>query len=149
VWTWGWNAMGQSDPLNLSYPVMASPRQIWLAPPLAIAAGGYHNVILGGDGKLYTWGWNALGQLGNGTTNAAIMVEVSAIPDAVSIAAGGGHSMATDSSGRTWAWGWNAMGQLGDGTTTDRPSPTLVTGIDGAQALSGGWYHSMGAVAGG
>jgi alpha-tubulin suppressor-like RCC1 family protein len=57
--------------------------------------------------------------------------------------------MATDSSGRTWAWGWNAMGQLGDGTTTDRAGPTLVEGLAGAQALSGGWYHSMGAVAAG
>ena len=149
VWTWGWNEMGQSDPLNATVPVMPSPRQIWLSPPIAIAAGGYHNVILGGDGKLYTWGWNAIGQLGNGTTTPAVMVEVSSIPDAISISAGGGHTMAIDTSGRTWAWGWNAMGQLGDGTTTDRPSPALVRGVDGAQALSGGWYHSMGAVTGG
>jgi uncharacterized delta-60 repeat protein len=149
VWSWGWNAMGQSDPVNAGVPVMPSPRQIWLLPPIAIAAGGYHNVMIGGDGKLYTWGWNAFGQLGNGTTNPAVMVEVSAIPDAVAISAGGGHTLATDSTGRTWAWGWNAMGQVGDGTTTTRPSPTLVQGVGGAQALSGGWYHSMGAVTSG
>lgn len=38
------------------------------------------------------------------------------------------------------------MGQLGDGTTADRASPTPVHGVAGAQALAGGWYHSMGAV---
>jgi uncharacterized delta-60 repeat protein len=149
VWSWGWNAMGQSDPLNASTPIMPSPRLIWLSPPIAIAAGGYHNVMIGGDGKLYTWGWNAVGQLGNGTTTPAVMVEVTAIPDPVAISAGGGHTMATDTSGRVWAWGWNAMGQLGDGTTTDRASPTLVQGVAGAQALSGGWYHSMVAVSAG
>jgi alpha-tubulin suppressor-like RCC1 family protein len=149
VWSWGWNGVGQSDPLNVRFPVMPSPRLIWLSPPIAIAAGGYHNVMIGADGKLYTWGWNALGQLGNGTTNPTVMVEVSAIPDPVAIGAGGAHSLATDSSGRTWAWGWNAMGQLGDGTTTDRYSPVLVPGAEGARAVSGGWYHSMEAVSGG
>ncbi|HUR24352.1 MAG TPA: hypothetical protein VMZ73_10815 [Acidimicrobiales bacterium] len=77
------------------------------------------------------------------------MVLVAAIAAPVSISAGGGHTMATDSSGRTWAWGWNATGQLGDATTTDRPNPTLVQGVAGVQALSGGWYHSMGAVSAG
>ena len=106
--------------------------------------------MIGGDGKLYTWGWNALGQLGNGTTNSRRLRRGhGASPDPVAISAGGGHSLATDSSGRAWAWGWNAMGQLGDGTTTTRPSPDVVQGVEGAQALSGGWYHSMGAVTGG
>lgn len=147
VWAWGWNAMGQSDPVDTRATTVASPRQLSAGRPIAIAAGGYHNVAIGADGALYTWGWNALGQLGIGSTNApGRIVRVAAIPAPVSISAGGGHTMATDSSGRTWAWGWNAMGQLGDGTTTDRSGPTLVEGIAGAQALSGGWYHSMGAV---
>lgn len=149
IWSWGWNAMGQADPMNASVPVMPSPRFIWPTLPIAIAAGGYHNMIINGDGGLYTWGWNALGQLGNGTTTPTVMAHVTAIPDPVSISAGGGHSLATDTSGRTWAWGWNGAGQLGDGTTTDRSSPVLVPGAEGAQALSGGWYHSMGAVASG
>ena len=146
VWSWGWNAMGQSDPMNPGVTVMPSPRPIWPARPIAIAAGGYHNVIIGPDGTLHTWGWNAFGQLGNGTTNPSVWVQVTAIPDAASIAAGGGHTMVTDLSGRTWAWGWNAFGQLGDGTTTDRSVPTLIPGADGAVAMSGGWYHSLGAI---
>ena len=149
VWAWGWNGMGQSDPINAQTPVVPSPRLIMLFRPVAIAAGGYHNVMIGGNGHLYTWGWNALGQLGNGTTNPAVVVDVTAVPDAIAIAAGGAHTMATDSSGRTWTWGWNAMGQLGDGTTTDRARPTLVKGVGGAHSMSGGWYHSMGAVAAG
>lgn len=150
VWGWGWNAMGQADPTTPGEAAVPSPRMVTSTRPIAIAAGGYHNVIIGADGGLYTWGWNAMGQLGIGTTGAvAKVVRVTAIPAPVRVSAGGGHTMATDASGRTWAWGWNAMGQLGDGTTTDRRAPTLVQGLDGAQALSGGWYHSMGAVPGG
>jgi uncharacterized delta-60 repeat protein len=150
VWAWGWNAMGQSDPDSVGLPHVPWPQLVLPGRPVAIAAGGYHNVVIGGDGALSTWGWNALGQLGNGTTNVVNgIVRVATITDPVRVAAGGGHTMAIDVSGRTWAWGWNAMGQLGDGTTTDRYSPVVVPGVDGALALSGGWYHSMGAVSGG
>jgi alpha-tubulin suppressor-like RCC1 family protein len=33
----------------------------------AVAADGAHTVALREDGALWAWGWNALGQLGNGT----------------------------------------------------------------------------------
>jgi alpha-tubulin suppressor-like RCC1 family protein len=149
LWAWGWNAMGQSNPVSVGMTVIQSPYLIMPNRPIAIAAGGYHNLAIGSDGALYTWGWNAMGQLGHGTRSVEMYRRVAAIPDPVRISAGGGHSMVTDTSGRTWAWGWNAMGQLGDGTTTDRSTPVLVPGIQGAVALSGGWYHSMGAVSGG
>jgi uncharacterized delta-60 repeat protein len=150
VWAWGWNAMGQSDPDSVALPTVPWPQLLVPGRPIALAAGGYHNVVIGGDGAVYTWGWNATGQLGNGSTNVVNgIVRVTAISDPVRVSAGGGHTMATDASGRTWAWGWNAMGQLGDGTTTDRHSPVVVPGVEGAVALSGGWYHSMGAVTNG
>jgi hypothetical protein len=31
-----------------------------------------HNVALKSDGTVWAWGWNAFGQLGNGTTNATL-----------------------------------------------------------------------------
>jgi uncharacterized delta-60 repeat protein len=149
VWAWGWNAMRQVWPLIADVAVVPTPRLVWRLRPVAIAAGGYHTVILADDGTLYTWGWNLYGQLGNGTTSEAVFVTVTGIPDPVSVAAGGAHTLATDSSGQTWAWGWNLGGQLGDGTTTDRSSPTPVGAAKGAQALSAGWYHSLGAVSAG
>jgi alpha-tubulin suppressor-like RCC1 family protein len=34
----------------------------------AIACGAFHNMALGADGRLLTWGTNDYGQLGNGST---------------------------------------------------------------------------------
>ena len=34
---------------------------------LSIAAGGAHTIALKSDGTLWAWGWNAYGQLGDGT----------------------------------------------------------------------------------
>ena len=37
--------------------------------PTAVAAGLYHSMAIGSNGKLYSWGNNANGELGNGTTD--------------------------------------------------------------------------------
>ena len=37
----------------------------------AIMGGETHNVALKSDGTVWSWGYNAFGQLGNGTTNDA------------------------------------------------------------------------------
>jgi YD repeat-containing protein len=34
----------------------------------SVDAGGYHNLAVADDGSVWAWGWNALGQLGDGTT---------------------------------------------------------------------------------
>ena len=39
-----------------------------LTDVVAIAAGGYHSLAIRSDGTLWTWGWNYLGQLGDGST---------------------------------------------------------------------------------
>jgi alpha-tubulin suppressor-like RCC1 family protein len=46
-----------------------------------------------------------------------------------SIHAGVNTTCATVEEGTPYCWGANEYGQVGDGTTTDRPRPTVVTGI--------------------
>jgi uncharacterized delta-60 repeat protein len=141
TWAWGWNAMGQVHPLVGELIIVPDPRLVIRFRPSSISAGGFHNVVLMDDGTMHAWGWNALGQLGNGTTNYTVFAQV-ALRDVTSISAGLGHTLATDRNGRVWEWGWNAWGQLGDGTTTDRSRPTLTRAGTGAEVLSAGWYHS-------
>ncbi|NBP25564.1 MAG: hypothetical protein EBU81_13655, partial [Proteobacteria bacterium] len=99
---------------------------------LMMSAGGAHSVALGSDGKLYAWGANGNGQLGDGTTSdrsRAVAVATGAMPSGVSlqqVSAGGSHSLGLGSDGKVYAWGANEYGQLGDGTTTSRTSPVAV-----------------------
>ena len=34
---------------------------------VAVAAGSFHSVALKADGTVWAWGWNGMGQVGDGT----------------------------------------------------------------------------------
>jgi len=129
VWAWGYNGFGQLG--NKSTTDSNVPKQVVLedGTPLpnikAIAAGLDHVLALDGNGAIWAWGYNGLGQLGVGTTtNSSIPVQVPAFTaalitspftvDGVSpILAAGHHTLARKSDGKLYAWGDNAYGQLG------------------------------------
>ncbi|MDP7001783.1 MAG: hypothetical protein QGH90_07765, partial [Candidatus Poseidoniaceae archaeon] len=97
-----------------------------------ITAGGYHTCAILDDGSVRCWGYNAYGQLGDGTTtNRNTPTALSSWPSgrtAVAITAdGGGHTCAILDDGSVRCWGWNDYGQLGDGTTTSRNTPTALS----------------------
>ncbi len=67
--------------------------------------------------KIYCWGKNDYGQLGNGTIDSPLTsVLVTDSEGATSVAAGKLHSCAVIK-GEVFCWGRNNQGQLGDGTT--------------------------------
>jgi alpha-tubulin suppressor-like RCC1 family protein len=136
VSAWGANAKGQLGDTTttdrLSPVLVRHPS----GDPLlakAIAAGGKHSLALGADGTVWAWGWNAQGQLGDGSTTdrtAAVQVKwrsnqprTPPLREAKAIAGGGYHSLALLADGRAFGWGWNADGQLGDGTFDTRANP--------------------------
>jgi len=57
-----------------------------------IATGQYHTVAVKTDGTVWTWGYNAFGQLGNGNTNDRVTPFSIAGLSAVAVAAGAGGS---------------------------------------------------------
>jgi hypothetical protein len=102
-------------------------------------------------GRLWAWGYNGDGQLGDGTTasrSTPVRVQAPAGVTFTGIAAGGDHSLALDSAGAAWAWGDNSHGQLGDGTTTGRDTPKTVSQPAGTRfaAVSAGNSHSVAAL---
>jgi hypothetical protein len=95
-----------------------------------ISGGEYHSCgrTLTGN-KLYCWGDNYYGQLGNGTRNSKKRpTPVSSTLLFSWVSAGPSHTCAIATNAKAYCWGSNSDGQLGDGTTTDRWSPKLVGG---------------------
>jgi alpha-tubulin suppressor-like RCC1 family protein len=69
-------------------------------------------------------GYNADGQLGNGTTtDSSVPVPVTGITNATAVAAGYNDTCAVLNGGSVQCWGDNDNAQLGNGTKTDSSVP--------------------------
>ncbi len=126
-------------------------------PPVTIAAGTSHTLVVTPTGEVWGWGDNTSGKLGNGNTAAStIPVRAGALTNVISVAAGMSHSLALRADGTVWAWGLNTDGQLGIGpaspTTCTIPNefnafcalvPQQVPGLANVVAISAGWRHSL------
>jgi alpha-tubulin suppressor-like RCC1 family protein len=133
---WGYNANGQlgdGTTTNRSTPTAVTGLSIGVA---AVSAGWYHTCALTSSGGVVCWGWNARGQLGDGTTTDHLTpTAVSGLSSGVAaIAAGAMHTCALTGDGGVACWGYNDEGELGDGTTTDRLTPTGVSGLSSGVA---------------
>lgn len=118
--------------------------------------GANHCSTAGADGKIYTWGNNSSGQLGDGTYNGSKTLKD--VSDKIgkriiSLANGEKHTLALASDGTVYAWGSGKYGQLGNGTfynvadsPSGEPTPVLVEGaLKGVEvrAIAAGANHSM------
>ena len=132
LWTWGYNANGQlglgtsGGGTQRSSPVQVGLLTTWLN----IAGGGYNTLAVKTDGTLWSWGYNAQGQLGLGnTTDYSSPKQVGALTAWLKVASGLYHSIVTKTDGTLWAWGQGGSGQLGLGNLTYYSSPKQVGGL--------------------
>jgi uncharacterized repeat protein (TIGR02543 family) len=115
----------------------AEPSDFYLSEGESIIRWGEgmgHNYALTSIGRVFTWGDNSDGQLGNGNNLYRDKpVEITSSFDLmqndkiVSVSVGTYHSAALSSTGRVFTWGGNSMGQLGDGTFIDKNLPIEIT----------------------
>jgi hypothetical protein len=92
-------------------------------------AGQQHALARTTGGRVYAWGLNNSGQVGDGTGLTRYGPVLLAIPlDVTQVAAGATHSLALTATGVVWTWGRNHEGQIGDGTQVDAHTPVAISG---------------------
>jgi alpha-tubulin suppressor-like RCC1 family protein len=112
------------------------------ASPVAVAGGlSFFRVVAGGSHTCgvtpytdssgvsftYCWGWNASGQLGDGTTTDRTKPQALPFFIGSPVSAGLNHTCALQLDvGADYCWGSNTNGQLGDGTTIGKTSPVAI-----------------------
>ncbi|MBK1644591.1 hypothetical protein CKO25_08000 [Thiocapsa imhoffii] len=134
--SWGLGGWGGGwFPEAAAMPTVASPA---LAATMQRLDADEHSLFVGSDGRLWAWGLNYWGQLGDGTTQDRLS------PTAVgsglmAVATGTAHSLGLNRDGAVWAWGKNESGQLGDGTRTDRTRAVRIPLTDVIAVQAMGW----------
>lgn len=127
LWAWGHNNNGELGINSTAYRRLTPKRVGSGTDWVSISANGSHSMARKTDGSLWSWGYNAYGQLGNGTeTKSIVPVQVGSGLDWAMPASGGVHSAAVKNDGTLWTWGFNGNGQLGDGRAQHELSPTPV-----------------------
>jgi alpha-tubulin suppressor-like RCC1 family protein len=146
VWAWGYNYYGQvGDGTNTQrlLPVSLSN----FSGVSRVAAGVSFSVALRTNGQspgtIWSWGLNAVGQLGDGSIlNKNVPGE--AAPGVVALAAGERHVVAPSIDGRTVAWGANDVSQLGNAGSAARSFGLPASGVTEILQAAAGISHTVG-----
>lgn len=143
LWVWGANLRGQ---LAISEDIFRTnrPAQALGLPPLAdISAGSEHMLGLDLQGRVWVWGANGRGQLGDGYNQATAPRVLTSLGNIVAVSAAGDHSMALDAQGRVWAWGDNGYLQVGATDQDQVKVPVLVPGLPDIKSIAAGYFSSL------
>ena len=104
-----------------------------------VATGNQFTCAVKSDGTVWCWGYNNVGQLGNGTTiNASRPVQVTGLANATQVTSGEISSCALKSDQTVWCWGG---GRLGNGSAAGSTVPVQVSDLTTATQISGKFNH--------
>ena len=136
AYCWGSNNNGQlgnGSTTSSRVPVAVNMSGVLAGKTIKqISAGGDHSCVIASDDKLYCWGFNSNGELGN-NSSVSSSVPVAVNTDGVlagkvikQMSAGFSNTCAVDSGYGIYCWGYNSNGQLGNNSTNNSRVPTYV-----------------------
>lgn len=162
LFCWGANSYGQIGNNDNQRRLVSTPTQVGSSAHWQFIATGDATACGIDAGKLFCWGSNVHGQIGNGTQGHPITVnnhtynespEVDALaPVQIGSSSKWSHvSMGLSATtcgidnGNLFCWGNNSNAGIGNGTTLDRASPTLTGAFsDSWSVVSSGSTHTCG-----
>ncbi|MCT6874543.1 MAG: chromosome condensation regulator RCC1, partial [Bifidobacterium sp.] len=124
LYSWGSNQYGQlgrsigsatkdAQPGLVTKPAGTTGSFTWSQA----SAGGRSSMAIGSNGILYSWGYNQLGQLGNGSRDSQTHIKPGPIKNPSTatgpwsrVSAGYDHALAIGSDGKIYSWGSNNHG---------------------------------------
>jgi alpha-tubulin suppressor-like RCC1 family protein len=111
-------------------PATSTAFNITVGPFKGVSAGFEQTCGLILARRVFCWGHNALGQLGDGTIADHLTPLPIVMPDGVtefaSVTSGASFVCALTDDGQAYCWGGDFYGQLGDGNTTNQATPLPV-----------------------
>ena len=142
LWVWGGNQYGELAINNQAQ--RSSPVQVpgtWDDAFGTVGHGIQQNNhtkwFIKPDGRLFGWGNNNKGQIGDSTVVVrSSPVQVGSDTTWKQVSGSYNGAIATKTDGTLWQWGFNSNGQLGQNNTTDYSSPKQVPGTT--------WLHGEG-----
>lgn len=154
IYTFGTGGLGSGNRFSEFRTPVAIKLPGATGPPVQAAAGVSFSLVVTASGQLYTFGYDATGQLGDGKSS----YEENPTPEAITlpgatgpptqVAAGREFSLVLTSTGQLYAFGGDSQGELGDGSDNFEgvSTPELITlpGATGpAVQIAAGEYHSL------
>ncbi|GAA1548539.1 hypothetical protein GCM10009730_67080 [Streptomyces albidochromogenes] len=149
VRAWGHDSAGQLG--NGSRHDRATPDGVATLQDVDdVAAGGAHALAVS-KGRVWSWGENGDGQLGNNRSgdDSTVPVRVPNISQARQVAAGCDFSLALMEDGTVWSWGGGERGQLGTGDRSSQDVPQEVRGLSDIAEVAAGCHHGVARTEGG
>jgi alpha-tubulin suppressor-like RCC1 family protein len=110
-----------------------------------VSSGSAYALAINGAGRVWSWGSNAYGQLGDGTLtdrDAPVAVLLPESETFVQVCAGETFGMARSLSGKVYVWGANSSGQTGPAGFVNLV-PLEVTGLPVVQDIAAGTDHAL------
>jgi alpha-tubulin suppressor-like RCC1 family protein len=147
----GINSLNWAKPYGVSSPVRVST----VSNAVAVSAGFLDTCALISGGTIECWGYNADGQIGNGTVSPTrphavpSPTRVVGITTAIAISAGAFHTCALISGGTVECWGYITASDLSSKPLLNSAIPVQVPGITNAVSISSGGFHTCALIADG
>ena len=145
LWSWGYHGrgtLGQNDVQSKSSPVQIPGD--WNQATGKFSSYWRAVGAIQGDGSLWVWGWNSVGELGLNESGAwgnagsrSSPTQLGTDTNWSTIMTGKQIMVGTKTDGTIWSWGYNAQGELGQGDRTQYSSPVQVPGTWSSSGKAG------------
>jgi len=147
VWTWGYNRYGFAGTGDTAQFTQIS--RVATLSSIRNVRSDFHVsrvspvFAIDSSGRLFGWGPNSTGQLGDGThENRWVPVQIP-IENVIDVRNGNDHTVALTADGSVWTWGSNTYGGLGLGHDSSMLTPRRVPSLRNIRAIGVGGTASV------